>query len=102
MFRSEPIDDAGFSKKVVSRVRRQIWIQRLTMPVAFLIGAAVAFKPLSQLVRFLSGLVSLIPKNISSKASALPIDQLPHLSTLWMVGMLIVGVMMASRLLQDR
>lgn len=101
MFRSEPIPDAGFSKRVVARVRRQIWVRRLTMPTAFLIGAAIAFRPLSQLIVSLSGALSFIPQSLSSKASALPMDQLPQLSTIWIVGMLIVGAMMASRLLQE-
>ena len=71
------------------------------MPVAFAIGAAIAFKPVSQLFKSLSGLLSFIPQSLSSKAGSLPIDQVPQLSTIWMVGMLIVCVMMANRLLQD-
>lgn len=101
LFRSEPMRDDGFSVTVVAKVRRQIWIRRLTMPLAFAIGAAIAFKPLSGLITSLSGALQFIPQSLGAKASALPIDQLPQLSTIWMGGMLIVGVMMASRLLQD-
>jgi hypothetical protein len=101
LFRSEPIRDDGFSVKVVARVRRQIWLRRLTMPVAFAIGAAIAFKPVSGLIVSLSGLFQFIPQTLGSKAGALPIDQLPQFSTIWMGGMLIIGVMMASRLLKD-
>lgn len=101
LLRSEPVRDDGFSKKVVSRVRRQIWIRRLTMPTAFVIGAAIAFKPLSGLIGSLSGVLQFIPQSLGADAGVLPIDQLPQLSTLWMGGMVIVGVMMASRLLQD-
>jgi len=101
LFRSEPVRDDGFSTKVVTKVRRQIWIRRLTMPMAFTIGAAIAFKPLSGLIASLSGVLQFIPQSLGAKASTLPIDQFPQLSTIWMGGMLIVGVMMASRLLQD-
>jgi hypothetical protein len=101
LFRSEPIRDEGFSVKVMVRVRRQTWIRRLTMPIAFVVGAAIAFKPLSGLVVSLSGLLKFIPQSLGSQAGQLPIDQLPQLSTIWMGGMLVIGVMMASRLLQD-
>ena len=101
LFRSEPIRDEGFSVKVMVRVRRQTWIRRLTMPIAFVVGAAIAFKPSSGLVVSLSGLLKFIPQSLGSQAGQLPIDQLPQLSTIWMGGMLVIGVMMASRLLQD-
>ena len=101
LFGSEPVRDDGFSVKVVARVRRRIWLRRLTMPTAFVIGAAIAFKPLSGLVVSLASLLKFIPQTLSSNASALPFEQLPQLSTIWMGGMLIIGVMMASRLLQD-
>ncbi len=101
LFGSEPVRDDGFSVKVVARVRRRIWLRRLTMPTAFVIGAAIAFKPLSGLVVSLASLLKFIPQTLSSNAGALPFEQLPQLSTIWMGGMLIIGVMMASRLLQD-
>jgi hypothetical protein len=101
LFRSEAIADGGFSAGVVSSVRRHIWMRRLTMPVAFLVGAGIAFNPLSQLVRSLSGVLSFIPQSLGTTASVLPVDQLPQLSTLWMVGMLVVAGLMASRLRPD-
>ena len=101
IFRSEPIADGGFSRRVVARVRRQMWMRRLAMPVAFLVGSAIAFKPLSQLLTSLFGVLSFIPRTVGESASVLPLDQLPQLSTLWMAGMVVVGAMMAGRLLQE-
>ena len=49
MFASDPIADDGFSVQVVKKVRRRIWVRRLTLPIATLVGSAIAFKPLAEL-----------------------------------------------------
>ena len=49
MFRAELIEDAGFSDRIIGRIRRGIWLRRLTLPVAMLIGGAIAVKSLLQL-----------------------------------------------------
>jgi hypothetical protein len=49
MFQSESVADNGFSDRVVGRIRRQIWVRRLALPVAMVAGAAIALKPASQL-----------------------------------------------------
>ena len=36
LFAAEPIADEGFSDRIVKRIRRHIWIQRLTLPAAML------------------------------------------------------------------
>ena len=33
LFASEPIADDGFSRRVVTRIRRRIWVRRLALPV---------------------------------------------------------------------
>ena len=38
LFRSEPVQDDGFSVRVVSRVRRRMWVQRLSFTKAFVIS----------------------------------------------------------------
>ena len=38
LFGSEPIHDDGFSVRIVSRVRRQMLVRRLSMPIAPLAG----------------------------------------------------------------
>jgi len=50
MFQSEPIVDDGFSHRVMGRIRRQIWVRRLALPIAMILGVAIAAKPAVQLV----------------------------------------------------
>jgi hypothetical protein len=64
MFASEPIADDGFSQRVVGRIRRRIWVRRLTLPVAMLIGVAIAIKPASQLVLAASKLLTVVPQDV--------------------------------------
>lgn len=49
LFHAEPIADNGFSKQVVSRIRRTIWIRRLALPVAAAVGAVFALRPALEL-----------------------------------------------------
>lgn len=53
LFASEPIADDGFSQEIVKRIRRRLWIERLTLPTAVVVGAALALRPLTELVRAL-------------------------------------------------
>ena len=76
MFQSQPIADDGFSDGVVRRIRRRIWIQRLTLPVAMLVGGAIAIKPALKLLAIVSRLVGTVPQDtIGASLQALP--QLP-------------------------
>ena len=61
MFRSEPVADDGFSRRVVAKVRRIMWVRRLALPIAMLIGAAIAVKPAGQLVEVVSRMLALVP-----------------------------------------
>lgn len=73
MFNSKPLADDGFSTRVVRKVNRQIWFRRLMLPVAAIIGGAIAFKPLAGLVAALANLSSLIPEDlVSGAASSIP------------------------------
>jgi hypothetical protein len=64
MLRSEPIADEGFSGRVVSRIRRRLWVQRLALPSAMLIGGAIAVKPATQLVAAASKLLTIVPQGM--------------------------------------
>ena len=64
MFASEPIADDGFSRRVVARLRRRIWVRRLALPVAMLIGGAIAIKPASQLLVAVSKLLTVVPQDV--------------------------------------
>jgi hypothetical protein len=70
MFQADPIADDGFSDRVVRRIRRQIWVRRLALPIAMVVGAAIAVKPAAQLLSIGSqvfdsiGTESLLPQSM--------------------------------------
>ena len=66
LFRSEPIEDNGFSERVVSRVRRGIWIRRWTLPLAALIGGLIAAKPAAQLLLAMADILAVLPADVRS------------------------------------
>jgi hypothetical protein len=102
LFASAPIEDNGFSRRVMTRVRRQIWLRRLTLPIAFAVGASIAAKPLLQLVQAVSGLLEFIPQtvanNVSASLGASPIAQVPQLQAIVLGGVLLLAVLMFSKL----
>ena len=97
MFASEPIADNGFSARVVRKVRRRIWLRRLTLPVASLIGALIAFKPLTQLVTLIAGLVQVIPQDVLDVSSIV----VPQLPMLVLGAMLLATCMIGLRMIDD-
>jgi hypothetical protein len=100
MFRSEFIADDGFSVKVVSRVRRQMWIRRLALPVAFVLGASFAAKPLLQLAGIAPRLFHSLTGNLVS-LDKIPVGSLPDTSTLIFGATLLMAVVLASKLLEE-
>lgn len=97
MFASEPVADNGFSVRVVKKVRRRIWLRRLTLPTATLVGALIAFKPLTQLVTVIAGLAQMIPQDVVD-TSALVVPQLPML----VLGAMLLGAfMLGVRMLEE-
>ena len=85
LFRSEPIEDNGFSERVVSRVRRGIWIRRWSLPIAALIGGLIAAKPAAQLVLAMTDLLAVLPEDLRS----VELDSLPQMTTFIFGGMLV-------------
>jgi hypothetical protein len=81
--RQEPIPDNGFSRRIVARIRRQIWVNRLALPVAIAIGSAVALKPVLQLVSALLPLANALPADLV----VAPLQFLPQLQLLVLGGM---------------
>lgn len=101
LFRSPPIEDAGFSGRVVSKIRRQIWIRRLALPIAFVVGGAVAVRPLSQLVMALYGVIAGITQKFDSQLDISSFFQIPHASAM-VLGVLFLGVALAAaRMMED-
>ncbi len=64
VFRLPPLSDAGFSARVVCKVRRRIWVRRLAIPLAACIGGLLSFEQLTGLVAALSRFSSLISQDI--------------------------------------
>ena len=100
LFGSEPVRDDGFSLGVVARVRRQMWVRRLSLPVAFLVGIVVSAKPLLQLANALPNLLGSVPLG-GFNMDQLPISSIPQSSTMVLGVMLLAAVLMASRMLEE-
>lgn len=89
MFQTEPVADDGFSNRVVARIRRGIWVRRLALPIAMLIGAAIAVKPATQLLVIVPRLLEFVPADMLSTAMSL----LPQLQLVVLGGMILaIGV----------
>ena len=97
MFESAPVADDGFSVNVVRRLNRRLWLRRLTLPVAAAIGASVAIKPLTGLVKSLSGLVALIPQDLLSTTTSL----IPQAQTIVLGAMLLAAILLGVRALEE-
>lgn len=100
LFGSEPIHDDGFSVRIVSRVRRQMWVRRLSMPIALLAGAIIGAKPLMGLVGFVPKLLGSVPVERFVADNLLTIDA-PQISTLIMGIALLGMVMIVGQMLEE-
>lgn len=100
LFESAPIADDGFSGRVMTRIRRQIWVQRLTLPVAFVVGAAISARPLMQLIDAVSGLLKFIPQTVAGNMGTLPIADLPQLPALVLGTTVLLAALMFGKLAQ--
>jgi len=77
MFESSPIADNGFSRSIVRRIRRKLWIRRLILPAAVLLGGLVAYQPLAALIKTLYPLLQNITGDfLPSISGSLPSLQL--------------------------
>ncbi|MBT8090856.1 MAG: hypothetical protein KJO01_11675 [Gammaproteobacteria bacterium] len=97
MFDSAPIADDGFSAKIVGRIRRRLWLRRLALPVAALIGGTIALKPLAGLVTAAVRLSSLLPQELLATTSAL----LPQAPLVVLGAMLLAAFLLGLRALDD-
>jgi len=98
LFRSEPVLDDGFSVRIVSRVRRRMWIRRLSLPTAIAIGAIIAAKPLMQLANLVPKLVSIIPQSLASVFD-LQLGGMFQGTTITLGIMLLAAMLMIGRML---
>ena len=101
LFASVPVADDGFSKRIERRIRRQLWVRRLALPGALVIGGSIAVQPLADLLTALFRFISVLPDNVSSNFSVVSSIDLPQMSTLMMGGMLVLVAVMIMRMLED-
>ncbi len=96
-FRTAPIDDDGFSDRVLWRIRRQIWLRRLALPVAFAVGGVIALKPLIELMNVGATLLSIVPWDFID----VPTVAVPQAPFLMMGSALLIVVMLSVRMLEE-
>lgn len=98
LFSAEPIADDGFSNRIVRKIKRRVWVRRLSLPIAAAIGGSISIKPLAGLVTTLYGLVSSVA---SPELIALSTDKLPPVHLIVMGGMLLALAVASVRLLEE-
>ncbi|HNP63809.1 MAG TPA: hypothetical protein PKH39_07695 [Woeseiaceae bacterium] len=92
-----PVADDGFSRRIVRRLQRRLWVRRLTLPVAAIIGGAIAFKPLTGLVSMLANLSVLLPKDIVTATTG----SIPQLQVVVLGAILLLVFLLGMRFLED-
>lgn len=100
LFRSEGVTDDGFSERIVRRVRRRMWVQRLTLPTAIGLGAIIAAKPVAQLVSFVPRILALVTQNLASNVQ-LPIEGMIQGPAIVLGGILLACMFMVGRMLEE-
>ncbi len=97
LFAASPLADDGFSARIVRTLRRRRWLRRLAVPVAVVVGGAIAFKPLKALASLLSEVSLSIPEEIAS-AMAVPISQI---SVVMLGAVLLAACLLGIRMLEE-
>jgi len=97
MFEVAPVPDDGFSALIVRKIRRRLWLRRLAVPTATLIGGAIAVKPLTGFLIAASSLSSLLPQDIVNSVVAL----VPQAQTIVLGAMLLAACMLGLRTIED-
>ena len=97
LFSAETIADDGFSERVVVKIRRRQWLQRLTLPIAATIGAAIAFKPAVAVFSIATQLMVAVPGEVMASATT----WIPPLQLVVTGGMLLAVAMFGLRMLED-
>jgi hypothetical protein len=100
LFRSDPVPDAGFSANIVKRVRREMWIRRLTMPIAVMTGALFAAKPALQLISAVPAMLDAIPAGIRNVVDTAALG-LPDVLTIVMGLTLLGAALFLSQILEE-
>jgi len=97
MFQSESIADDGFSRQIVTKIRRRMWLRRLALPVAIFVGGSIAIKPVSQLSVAVSKLLTVIPVELLET----PVAWIPQPQYVVLGAMLLAAAMLGMRMLEE-
>jgi hypothetical protein len=97
LFEAEPLTDAGFSVRVVRKLNRRLWLRRLMIPAAAVIGGAIAFKPMSGVAAALANLSVLIPQDAINAATS----SIPQLQTVVMGAILLAVGLLGARMFEE-
>ena len=97
LFRSDPIADNGFSQRVVAGIRRRIWVRRLTLPLAILIGGGIAARPALELAALAGNLLTVVPQSLLEAPAA----SIPQIQTVVLGALLLVAVVVGMQMLED-
>ncbi len=101
LFRSEPVADNGFSERIVKRIRRRMWIKRLTLPTAIGLGTIIAGKPMAQLATLVPKIISSIPLDQLGFVD-LPLEGLVQGPAVFLSGILLAAMLMVGRMLEEK
>jgi len=96
-FEAAPIADDGFSDRIVSTIRRRIWVNRLALPVAIVVGVALSLKPALQLINALLPLLNIMPVELAS----VPMQFLPQIQLIVMGGMAFAAGVTLLKMLEE-
>jgi len=94
---AEFIADDGFSDRVVGKIRRKLWLRRLTLPVAAAVGGTIAFKPALALLTLASQLLIVVPSEFEVSTA----EWLPSPYLIVTGGMLLAAAMLGVRMLEE-
>ena len=100
LFASETVPDNGFSERVEKRIRRRLWVQRLSLPIAIVIGGAIAVKPLAGLLTALFRLLEVVPANMGLDVASVATIDLPRVTTMVLGGVLLLAIVGISQFLE--
>ena len=101
MFESQPIADDGFSVRVVRKVRRRLWLRRLALPVAALIGGAISIKPLAGLVTTVANLSTNVPSLVPEELVTATSGLVPQAPLVVLGAMLLAACLIGVRALDE-
>jgi len=96
LLQGEAIADDGFSKRVVGKIRRRLWLRRVSLPLAAAIGASIAAKPLSSLITTFFGFLT---SSMPNELAFVPAEILPSIPMMVFGALLLLTTALGFRLI---